>query len=435
MSDLSSGILSLATAAAPETPTTAPADTSDTVDETPVDAGVDAQVDAPDADAGVGGEQDGEKASGAAPSAKELSAALKAFREANPEHGAAAKLLNDGYRRAEAYKEVFPDVQTARGVRAALDAIGGTEGLATLQSTVASVEETDALVDAGDPKVLDQIIEDSPEGFKKLAPHVLSRLQKLDAEAFGRTIQPHLVRGLADANFEGVLTALASKVSDNAEASTIVRDMQAWFESQKRQAERQNADALNPEREKIQSEWGKINEAKQKDFEGKIANQVDPHIRQTLGASLKPFSNSLKAQPLGVQQAIASAAITQLSQALDADKAFITQFNAMKGKKGADPAKVAQFANARVSALAEQVIQNVVKSFGLKQNSGRPAAKQQDGGAQRTAPNNSIVKLSKAPNDGDIDWDDPQATEAYIRGRARMKSGQFKGRIVEWSKS
>src|SRR5580700_1836210 len=307
MSDLSSGILSLATAAAPEAPTSAPADTSDAVDETPVDAGVDAQVDT--LDAGAGGEQDGEKAaSGAAPSAKELSAALKAFREANPEHGAAAKLLNDGYRRAEAFQEVFKGgVQEARGVRAALDAIGGTEGLATLQSTVASVEETDALLDAGDPKVLDAIIEDSPEGFKKLAPHVLSRLQKLDAEAFGRTIQPHLVRGLADANFAGVLSALASKVSDNAEASAIVRDMQAWFESQKQQAERQNADALNPEREKLSQREAKLVESERKQFEGQVSAQVDPHIRQTLGASLKPFSNSLKSQPLGVQQAIASA--------------------------------------------------------------------------------------------------------------------------------
>ena len=320
-------------------------------------------------------------------------------------------------------------------MRAALDAIGGTEGLATLQSTVASVEETDALVDAGDPKVLDQIIEDSPEGFKKLAPHVLSRLSKLDPEAFGRTIQPHLVRGLTEANFAGVLSALASKLGDNAEAIAIVRDMQAWFDNQKQQAERQNADALNPEREKLSAREAKLVENEKKQFEGQISSKVDPHIRQTLGASLKPYSTALKAQPAGVQQAIAAAAITQLSQALDADKAFVSQFNAMKGRKGADPAKAAQFANARVSQLAEQVIASVVKSFGLKQNGNKPGPKVDAGGAQRNAPNNSIVKLSKAPNDGDIDWDDLQATEAYIRGRARMKSGQFKGRIVEWQKS
>ena len=158
MSDLSAGILGLATSAAPDSSAAPPADAPevDTVETDTTDVAEvppDGAIEAADGEAPAEGDKPA-----APPNASQIRAALKAFREASPEHAQAAKLLNDGYSRAEAYKEVFPDVATARNVRAALDTIGGIEGLSELQSTIASVEETDSMLYAGDPNVLDQII-------------------------------------------------------------------------------------------------------------------------------------------------------------------------------------------------------------------------------------------------------------------------------------
>ena len=437
MSDLSAGILGLATSAAPDSSAAPPADApevdtveTDTTDvaEVPPDGAIEA-TDTGEAPA------EGDK-SAAPPNASQIRAALKAFREASPEHAQAAKLLNDGYSRAEAYKEVFPDVATARNVRAALDTIGGIEGLSELQSTIASVEETDSLLDAGDPKVLDQIIEDSPEGFKKIAPHVLSRLQKLDADTFQKTLQPHLVRSLIDANFPATLQYLERAVGDNADAKAVVQNIMQWFEGQKSVAERLNNDTLNPEREKLNTERQQLVKERQDELKGRIAQDTDSHIRQELGTKLRPFSESLKTLPEAVRADVARACITHLAQALRADKAFQTQLQTMLNSKKPDRERIVRFTNEKVSSLGDKIIETVVKSYGLK--TGKPAARTTTttkAVTESPAANSAMVKLARQPNINDIDWETPGAQQGFIAGRALMKSGQFKGRYVQWKKA
>lgn len=422
MSEAATAILSMASTPPPvteapvveTTDTTVPADGAVQATETP--QGGDQQVAQP----------------GQPPAKGQIHAALKAFRDGNPEHAAAARALNDAYGRFEGYKSVFPSVEEARAVKAQLETFGGFEGISQMQSTLASVDETDALLEAGDPQVLDRIIEDAPEGFKKLAPHYLQRLQKSDPEMFGRTLQPYFVRSLADANFPGTLEYLASLVKDKPEALNVVRNMHQWFEGQKSDAERQNQDALNPERQKLSEESERVGKESRRVLQEGISMHVTPHIQQELGSRLKQYSESLNKFPEAVRMNIAQAAVNELGAALEADKAYQTQIDAMMGARKPDREKIVQLNKSKVTALADRVIEAVAKRYNLTPGQAKPAPKQADKDKGTPKQNTQILKISAKPSDADIDWEYPDAQKAFLLGRARMKTGPHAGRFVQW---
>ena len=83
-----------------------------------------------------------------------IRSALKAFRDLDPKNAPIARELNNAYGRYTAYKSVFPKVADAQSAKAILDAVGGNDGIAGLQQTIKSVNETDQLLFSGDRKVL-----------------------------------------------------------------------------------------------------------------------------------------------------------------------------------------------------------------------------------------------------------------------------------------
>jgi hypothetical protein len=413
-------------------------DTTDTINDAVADSS--GEGDAAEGSEGSSGEEDGQGgeagASTKVPTTAQIRASLKAFRDASPEHAQAAKLLNDGYSRYEAYKAVFPTVDDARTFKTQLDTLGGLEGIANMQSTLANVEETDALLEAGDPKVLDAIFEDSPEGAKKLAGPFLSKLAKLDPETYQKTVQPHFVRSLIDANFPNVLNFLSSKLGDNAEAKGIVDNMKAWFAGQQSQAEKFSSDALSPERDQFQKERETFQSEKRKDFESAVGTVVSSHINSELGSKLRPYAAALNALPVAVRQDVARACISELASSLKADKAYQTQVNAMLNARKPDRDKIIAYNKAKVTSLADTIIAKVTANYSLKPGEAAKSAAARTGkkpGAQdapKTATN--IIKLKAAPKDSDIAWDHPNmSTEAYIRGRAVVRDGKnFK--YVSW---
>lgn len=436
MSELD-GILNTALAVDPSSTASQDSEPTQQNDDAPLpDSEADGAVDSPDGEEGKQTEQtedksgDGQKA----PTSAQIRQTLKAFRDSSPEHSQAAKILNDSYGRAEAYTQAIGSVEDARNIRTQLDAIGGLEGLSGLQSKVTNFENTDNLILSGDPSVLDQLIEDAPDGFKKLAPAYLSKLEKLDAETFGRTLQPHFVKALTAAGFPNVVNFLMSKLGDKPEALEAVKSMQDWFNQQKQLSDRYNTDAASPEQDKLKEGWTNLEKERRADLEGHIRTTITPHIHSTLGGSLKNYSESLKALPVGQRNAIAAATITELGRALEADKAYKAQVNALMSQKKPDRAKIVDFNKQKVSTLAPKIIEKIVKDFGLKPNTSKPGTKPATRRAANTDDRNkntprTIVKLSQAPRDQDIDWNhDLMSDEAYIRGRAVLKDGRW----VSW---
>lgn len=432
--DTADAILSTATAVpATSSPQDAPNDSpADALDTTTT-----AAVTSPEDQSGAGeGEGTGESGgTPTLPTTKQIRESLKAFRDSNPEHAQAAKLLNDGYSRFEAYKAVFPTVDDARTVKATLDTIGGLEGLASMQQILATVDETDALLDAGDPAVLDRILEDAPDGFKKLASPYLAKLQKADPDAYARALQPHFVRSLVDSNFPQVMQALHKMVADKPEAAALVKNVIDWFEGQKNQADRVSADTLNPERDALKKDREAFEKERQTEFHKSLSGEIDAHIRQELGTRLKPYAAALNALPVAVRQDVARAAMSVLGKAMEADKAFQSQTQAMLGSRKPDRTKIIGLSKTKVTALADTVIAEVVKNYGL--TAGAKKAATAKTGAQAAPQSTAIIKLTKPPSDTDIDWEYPDAQKAFIMHRAALKENVakargLKSRFVSW---
>lgn len=450
--DSASAILaSAASAAAVQTPQASPEPSAQSDDpaNTGSAAAGDTSGDGTSSEGDGSGEGGGAGAGGGEskiPTSAQIRASLKAFRDASPEHAQAARLLNDGYSRSLAFQELFPTVDDARSVRTQLDAVGGLEGLANMQSTMASIEETDSLLENGDPSVLDRIIEDAPDGFKKLAPHYLSRLQKLDPAAFTGAVQPHFVKALTDARFPSVVNYLIQNLSDKPELQKVVQSMADWFGDQKAQAERSNQDLLNPEREKLNGEWDKINKAKRDELNTHITSQVTPHINNTLGAELKPYVNSLNALPQVVRMNVARSCMEKLADALGKDQAYQNTLKGLMGVRQPDRARIVSLNKSKVSAVAKGIVEQVAKDYGLTANAaargaGAGAGKGQGQGQGRAADgkftSNAIIKLGQAPKDNEIDWGFDRAKEAFIAHRAALteeaaKRRGLKSRFVSW---
>lgn len=429
MSDIDSATAILATASeaasVSEIPGSSVPNPADQSDAPPSNA--EGAVDSPATDGEEGADSPGQKP---LPTTAQIRQALKAFRESNADYASAAKLLNDGYSRYEAYKSEFPTVEEARTVKAQLESVGGLEGLANMQSVMSSIEETDSLLESGDPKVLDQIAEDAPEGFKRLAPAYLNKLQKLDPDAFVRTVQPHLIAGLEQAGLPQVLTYLASKLSDKPELAEVVNNTLAWLREQKQLAERFNGDALNPDRQRVQDEMSQVQKERQEMLQTAVSTTVDSHIRQELGTRLRPYSAALNAMPVAQRADIARACISTLGAALEADKAYQTQIKAMMGARRPDQAKIIAFNKQKVSALADRVIEAVVKNYGLKAGAA-PAPKRGAAPAQRATDKGPkpFVQLSGPPSESQIDWNHQYMNEkAFIQHRAILRDGRW----VKW---
>lgn len=425
--DSATAILSTATAVpALDSPQAPPPDPSITAPDAPTDVAVDTDIATDDlGGGGVDSATPGGEPGGQLPTTAQIRASLKAFRDSNPEHAQAAKLLNDGYSRYEAYKAVIPTVEEARTIRAALDTVGGLDGLAELQSLTSSVETTDALLESGDPAVLDQIFEDAPEGIVKLAGPYLSKLAKANPEAYNRAVTPHFVRFLQASNFPSVLGALANAVKDKPEALAIVQDMTEWFANEKNLADRLNTDSISPERDRLNKDRESFAKEQRSELEKSIGTAVSSHINQELGSRLKPYAAALNALPVGQRQAVARACITELAAALTADEPYQRLRKSLMDARKPEKDRIVGLNKTQVTKLADAVVTKVVKDFGLKPGAVKPATKVADKGKSQDT---RIVKIARAPKDSEIDWEYPDASKAYILHRARLKSGQF----VEW---
>jgi hypothetical protein len=108
----------------------------------------------------------------------------------------------------------------------------------------------------------------------------------------------------------------------------------------------------------------------------------------------------------------------------------------MMRAKSRDRAKIAGYVNSRVSAVADAVVRQVVKDYGL--TPGKPApAKPATAKAGAIPVPEGLVQVSKRPPDDFLDWDAPGARTALPTGKGRLAKpfeGRPVGTYVRWAK-
>jgi hypothetical protein len=364
---------------------------------------------------------------------KEVQTALKALKELHPEHAKALDELRKSYFSSKQHAEFFKSPTEARQAKATLDIVGGSEGIANLQSQVAAIEQVDSAFEQGDPTVLDDIASDYPDGFKKLIPAALDKLQTMDAAAYGKAMQPHVFSAMEAAGVGSVLGAIAEAVAANdlAKAKDLLGKSLTWYKGQEQQAgTRQKTD--DPERVKFENERKQFQETKEKSFREDIGRQTLSHQSSEINKALVPYLKS-KALSADAKADLNDGVNREINRLLKADATYQSQVKALLTAKTRDPGKIVQYINAAVAEAAPKA----VKALWARRYGTTVAAKPAATGTQKTTVTqqnpaaSGPLKISAKPNREDVDWAKTKDI-LYITNKAFMNAGPHKGKLVTW---
>lgn len=377
------------------------------------------------------GEATEEPAAAPADINKRVSDFLKGLKD--EENAEVVKALRAAYFQHAGYRELYPSVQDAKAFKEQIEAIGGTDAIAELQEVASSVEQTDALLESGDPAVLDMIFSDAKDGAVKLAPHYLNRVAKESPEAFQRTVLPHFVQAIEQSGLPRVLQAIGRMVQDKPEALEAINDVLQWHEGQKRLAEGFKTDTASPERDALKQERETVNRERQQIFMEGIQQDVVSRINQSLSARLKSYESALKQMPERARRDFTTAIYQEIQNLSDADKRFKQSLDSMINSKRRDRNGVVNFIGSKVESVADRIVAKVAAEYGLKKGVAKAAPKAEapsngnktPGGAKGTA--DRPVKLNGKPNAGQVDWDKTSNVD-FLTRRAWLRNGNF----VQW---
>ncbi len=385
---------------------------------------------------------------------------LKAMKDADPNNAAAVKELHGAFERYNAYAKEFATVQDARDAKAFLELMGGPEGYEKLNNTVESINESDKLLYAGDPALLDNIIEDlKSEGkidaFGKLAGPFLDKLKGLDKDAYYDTFQPHFLAGLKEVNMPGAIAGIMEALNDAdparavEAAKKIAGGMSDWYKGLEAQS-KPKVDPLSPERKKFDEERAAFQKQQEefktnqtKEFQTNVAKECEKSNNTLLGKELgpyikMPFFKSFSREnfiPLG------NTIKADLYEDLKADKAYQAQMKAMWGAKTPDRAKITEYHKAKVEAIADRIVRTAVQKMypGYAKGgsaAGRVAAVEAKKTAQAkvetaAAASGKPIYVAAKPAWDSIDWDKDPKQHLFIAGKAYLKGS---GKLVTWRK-
>jgi len=376
---------------------------------------------------------------------KAIREALKTLRDSSPENAPIARELNNIVGRHAAYKAEFPTVAEARDAKALLTAVGGNEGLAQLQATIKDVGETDAALYAGDPKVLDNLIEDMRsegklDAFTKLAGPFLDKLRSLDAEGYIKTLKPHFHQGLVSAGLPKMLQLLTQSLSgatpDVATTKALVSEMADWYESIKSSIETDDKTKLDPDRQAFEKERSDFQTTKQKEFNNTVGTACETHNNRELGLELGKYFKTpfFKTLPLASRQDLASGIKNRLFSELKADKTYQSQMEAFFSSKSPDREKIERYHEARVKTMAARVVKSVIETRypnHSKVVAMRPAAASPAAPAAAAAPASSKpVFVTAKPAWEQLDMDKDPQRMLFASGRGYRKSD---GKFITWN--
>ena len=315
--------------------------------------------------------------------------ALKALRDLDPKYAGVVKELHGSAERWNAAKEIFPKgVNEMREAKEFIDLVGGAEGYQKMQQQADMITATDELLYNGDPAIWDNVIDDikaagHPEALGALAPSFLSKLKEHDKQGYYDTFVPHFVEGLKEVNFQNFLgqfqQALDVKGADGTAApdmaaiTSAVARLTAWYKDmEKSAADKTKAPEDTPERKKFlaekeafQKEKTTAAEAEKAKFESGVAEECEKNNNTVLGRTLG--SNFLKLPffkdfPRETLVDLGNGIKDRLYNTLKADKVYQAQMNAMWKQKSPDRAKIVQYHNAKLEAIAPEVVRSVVQN-------------------------------------------------------------------------
>jgi hypothetical protein len=321
-------------------------------------------------------------------------------------------------------KEVPGGLNEVRQLKEFHQTVGGPEGLQQLQSVATELENIDAQLASGDPKLIGQVAQ-NPEAFNKLITSGIEHWAKTSPEDY-----QHVMARVMVNTFNGgpvnILNQLQQALSAKnfEQASQLFDKFADWYQGIESIAAKQPERKIDPQVEKFNQEKTAWEQQKTKDFQAAVGNDVKTHYNSGFKSEL---AKEFKARNLDLASLeksdpesfgiMMSQCDQMLGRTLQADAAFIKQYSAML--KTMDRGKAVQFAKAKIDSVLPGVVQKVYKAFNRLGGGPKPVQQPQQAATTQQA---QVVRGTKAPAQDQIDWSrskpgDVLDGKAFLKGR------------------
>lgn len=355
----------------------------------------------------------------------EWSKALKELRELYPDRADMLTKLRDTYGRYGAVMEMAPKgVEDVRGWKTTLDALGGSEAAADMMQRVATMDQVDAKIEAGDFSVVGELPDTLQKGFYQMIPDALNHLAQNDEKAFAAAVMPHFAAALEGTGMGEHLKAMYAKADGNPELQGLIKQQYDWFQQQV--AGKGNiggSKSVDPQVARLQSELDSRRKSDDTAFIQGVTDSTNGYVKDSFGKLAEVYAKQFNLTDPQKADLMDSFNV-KLVEKLAGDAGFQKQLAAFKSLKNRSPDQVNTYIQSKVDENAKSIIDGLVTARYGGQKRRTPATE------ATTTTSGGAVRVAQPPprDQWDMDKMDALGYEATAKKGIYHLQG---GRVVQ----
>jgi hypothetical protein len=351
---------------------------------------------------------------------------VRKLSEEHPEQAKLLKQLADEHFKTEStYKKLFATPEEATTAKELIDAVGGVDGVRGLQERVGAYDANDELLNVGDPKILDDLFKQFPDGIAKLAPSYLDKLATSNPQVFNETMAPYVL-GLLSQN--GVINHVKSMLNetDASRLPSMVNQLATWLDNQIKGVNslKTTPQGGNGKADPLEAERAAIREERHQIFLNKAQDAGMAKIAPVFNSIIAQQTKNFKLSESQVEH-YKTTLDAKVWKNLNANPNYDKQLKIRLSNKNVTPESIAEYQAQEFNRVAKELAFDTAKNiFGSPKNvtSTKKAVATSPVTAGKT------IMLAKEPSDKLIDWSKPSAEIDFINNTATLKDG----RKVQW---
>ena len=368
---------------------------------------------------------------------REVSKLLRELREQHPDKAQLLRRVQEAFFRAESYAQHYESPELAQRAKVTFDALGGDEGIATLQQAAEQVQRLDQWAETGDPELINAWTKESPEGFKKAVPLAIEALEKMDPRTYESALQPHVVRAILSSGAAQTIQNIAQylqNVSDPVSKELMSREIKAlvqWVGSLQELDKQRQTRTVDPRSGEIETQRQELATRTTQLLNQQIASKLEPWAKTEIDKSIASFAGKTQL-PAQQKNFLMMETAKEIDAMLGKDKVYQNNLSALRSKGDVD--KLVSYTQATIGAIKGIAAKAVWARSGF-QAPQRATPKAPPNGQPRTPVNNAPLQLPSKPSIADLDLVRDPDRMLFISGKGYLKAGPNKGRLVTWKRA
>lgn len=364
---------------------------------------------------------------------QQLAKALRELKTAHADSPETLKVLNElksSFYTAKTYKDIFKSPDDARTLKAALEAVGGTDGIDQMRGEISSIESFDRMASEGNPKVIDGLAQEFPDGFKRLVAPTLHKLSTMDPAAYRETMRGPLLGMLeGDGLIDVIGSALEELKTGSADGVTRAQReltrIATWYNQLRQQETEYQGRYKDPRVNQFAQEKQQLQQEKIEIYKTAVRSDLQTYLSGTMGTEITKL---LAGKPQGSRSRFEQNVRNEVYSNLQANPSYVRGVNDLcnQGKRE----EAVRFAKPFIDAARRQAVPAVYKDFyGVAPGTvqvRKPVPPAQRTGATTTQQqaSNKPVPIRIKPKSDDINWD-KTSNVMFVTGKAYLTNGKF----------